>query len=82
MRRSIVATCAAGLLLAASATATLAAKPNHQACLGESVSAAAGSALGVFVSDIAQNSDRGVGDEVQATLAGVVADVDFPNTCN
>jgi hypothetical protein len=77
-----MATCAAGILLIVSATTTLAAKPNHQACLGETASAAAGPDLGPLVSGIASTTPQGAGDEVQAVLAGVVPDEIMPNACN
>jgi len=82
MRKALLATCAAGSLLMVSATATFAAKPNIQACLGETASAAAGPDLGPLVSDIATNTPQGAGDEVQAVLAGTVPDDLVPNDCN
>jgi hypothetical protein len=82
---AIIASAAAVLWAALSAGSVLGAQPNQQACLGESVSAAAttmGADLGAFVSTVAQETPFGAGDDVQATLRGAVFDVDFPNTCN
>ena len=73
-----------GVVLAlALASPTLAAKPNNQACLGHDFSgyAAGGAAFGGFVSGLA-STGQGVGDEVQAHLAGQVPDSVIPNSCN
>lgn len=59
-----------------------AAQPNHQACLGQDIRAYAdaGPGFGVFVSGLA--SDGGIGDEIQAHLAGAIPDFVVPNSCN
>jgi hypothetical protein len=61
----------------------LAGQPANQACLGETVSAAAqqGIDYGQFVASTAQGN-QGVGATVQVLLAGNVPDQVFPNTCN
>jgi hypothetical protein len=61
----------------------LAATPNNQACLGHDFSgyAQSGSAFGGFVSGLATGT-QGLGNEVQAHLAGQVPDSMIPNTCN
>jgi hypothetical protein len=72
------------VLSLALASPVLAARPNNQACLGHDVSglAAGGAAYGAFVSGVASTTDQGVGDEVQAFLAGQVPDSVLPNSCN
>lgn len=59
-----------------------AAQPNHRACLGHDlrVYAEAGPGFGGFVSGLA--ADAGVGEEIQAHLAGEVPDAAIPNSCN
>jgi hypothetical protein len=71
------------VLSLALASPTLAAKPNNQACLGHDVSgyAAAGAGFGGFISGLA-STGQGVGDELQAHLAGQVPDSVIPNSCN
>ena len=84
MKRIAVAVLATAFL-AGSGAAAAAAEPANPACLGVSISAAAhsGADFAAFVSSIARFSPvHGVGDEVQITLAGETADVDFPNACN
>lgn len=74
---------AAAALVAAMALAppAIAAKPNHQACLGNDIRTYAdmGAGFGGFVSALA---DGGAGDEIQAHLAGLVPDTSVANTCN
>ena len=73
-----------GMVLSlALAGTTLAATPNNQACLGHDVSgyAKGGAAFGAFVSGLA-STGQGVGDEIQAHLAGHVPDSVIPNSCN
>lgn len=59
-----------------------AAQPNHQACLGHDIRAyaEAGPGFGAFVSGLA--GDGGVGEEIQAHLAGEIPDAGLPNSCN
>jgi hypothetical protein len=83
VRRSVVAGLGAAtvtLLLAAPASA---AQPNHQACLGEDMRtyATGGAGCGAFVSGMATTTG-GVGEEIQAHLAGEIPDELQPNTCN
>jgi hypothetical protein len=61
----------------------MAATPAHRGCAGESFSAFAteGREWGATVADFATNTG-GVGDEVQALLAGELSDEDGENTCN
>jgi hypothetical protein len=82
MRRSIAFLAAIGLSVALAGPA-LAAKPNHQACVGHDVSAyaAGGASFGHFVSGIASTT-QGIGDEIQAHQAGLIPDTVIPNTCN
>ena len=65
------------------AQSALAAEPNNQACLGHDFSgyAQGGSAFGGFVSRLATGT-QGIGNEVQAHLAGQIPDSVIPNTCN
>jgi hypothetical protein len=65
------------------AQAALAGTPNNQACLGHDFSgyAQGGSAFGGFVSGLASGT-QGIGNEVQAHLAGQIPDSVIPNTCN
>ena len=85
MKRIAIALIAAALL-AGGATPAAAAQPNNQACLGIGVSTdarAGGADFGAFVAGVARFSPiQGVGDEVQALLAGDVPDTELPNVCN
>ena len=60
-----------------------AAKPNNQACLGHDFSgyAKGGSLFGDFISFLATFT-QGIGNEIQAHLAGLVPDSTIPNSCN
>lgn len=73
---------ATALVLALSSPAG-AGPPNNQACLGEDfrMYAQGGSAWGDSVAGLA-SSPQGVGDEIQAHLAGNVPDDVIPNSCN
>jgi hypothetical protein len=64
------------------ATPAAAARPNHQACLGEDVRSYAqgGAAFGAFVSGVL--AVDGAGAEVQAHLAGAIPDEMILNSCN
>ena len=59
-----------------------AAQPNHHACLGHDIRvyAEAGAGFGAFASGLA--ADGGVGEEIQAHLAGEIPDAMTPNSCN
>lgn len=72
------------LLSLALASPVLAATPKNQACFGHDVSgfAAGGAAFGAFVSGVASTTGQGVGNEVQAHLAGQILDSVLPNSCN
>ncbi|MEU0312562.1 hypothetical protein [Nocardioides sp. NPDC006273] len=72
---------AAAIAVTLGAPAT-AAQPNHQACLGHDFRAyaEAGPGFGAFTSGLA--ADGGVGEEVQAHLAGAIPDAVIPNSCN
>lgn len=72
---------AAALVVALGAPAT-ATQPNHQACLGHDLRAyaEAGPGFGGFVSGLA--ADGGVGEEIQAHLAGDIPDAVISNSCN
>ena len=60
----------------------LAARPANQACLGETLRVAAKmDGFAELVNGVARDI-RGVGEEVQAVLAGSFPDEAFPNTCN
>ncbi|TLX99707.1 MAG: hypothetical protein E6K92_10090 [Thaumarchaeota archaeon] len=63
--------------------AAFAAKPNNQACLGHDFSgyAKGGSLFGDFISFLATFT-QGIGNEIQAHLAGLVPDSTIPNSCN
>ena len=63
--------------------AAFAAKPNNQACLGNDFSgyAKGGSLFGDFVSFLAMFT-QGIGNEIQAHLAGLIPDSILPNSCN
>ncbi|MGI8875037.1 MAG: hypothetical protein ACR2KP_12055 [Egibacteraceae bacterium] len=82
VRRTVAAGLGAASLAVVLATPAAAAQPNHQACLGEDVriSAQGGSMFGGFVSGMAVVD--GVGQEVQAHLAGQIPDGVLPNSCN
>jgi len=58
-------------------------EPNNQACLGSDFSgyAQGGSLFGSFVSFLAMFT-QGIGNEIQAHLAGLVPDSTIPNSCN
>lgn len=60
-----------------------AAQPNNKACLGNDFSgyAKGGSVFGDFVSTIA-TSTKGIGDEIQLHLNGLIPDSIIPNSCN
>jgi len=60
-----------------------AAQPNNQACLGHDFSgyAQGGSLFGDFISFLATFT-QGIGNEIQAHLAGLVPDSTIPNSCN
>ncbi len=83
VRRSVAAGFAAVTLAMVLATPAVAAKPNHQACLGQDIRtyAKGGSAFGSFVSGMAATGN-GVGTEIQAHLAGQIPDGVLPNSCN
>jgi hypothetical protein len=72
----------AATIAVALASPAAAAEPNHQACLGNDIRAyaEAGPDFGAFVSALA--ADDGVGEEIQAHLAGDVPDAVLPNSCN
>ena len=81
MRRvALLATLGLSLALAGP---VLAAKPNNHACVGQDVSgyAAGGADFGAFVSGIASTT-QGIGDEIQAHMAGQIPDEVLPNSCN
>ena len=63
--------------------AAFAAKPNNKACLGNDFSgyAEGGSLFVDFVSFLAVFT-QGIGNEIQAHLAGLVPDSTIPNSCN
>ena len=63
--------------------AAFAAKPNNQACLGHDFSgyAQGGSLFGDFILFLATFT-QGIGNEIQAHLAGLVPDSTIPNSCN
>ncbi|MEX2375015.1 MAG: hypothetical protein WD942_05430 [Dehalococcoidia bacterium] len=82
-----------GALLAALpllvATSAEAAKPRHQACLGEDFSSYArvagglGSVVTGFTEpDGTRTIEGGLGTAIQAWLAGAVPEDELPNTCN
>ncbi len=60
-----------------------AAEPNNQACLGNDFSgySQGGSLFGDFISFLAMVT-QGIGNEIQAHLAGLVPDSTLPNSCN
>ena len=70
-------------IMPATTPVAFAAKPNNQACLGNDFSgyAQGGSLFGDFISFLAMFT-RGVGNEIQAHLAGLVPDSTIPNSCN
>jgi hypothetical protein len=71
------------LLFSLSGSVAFAGQPNNQACLGHDVSgyAQGGSAFAGFVAGIAI-ATQGIGDEIQAHLAGLVPDSALANSCN
>jgi hypothetical protein len=83
IRRAAVVGVFALVAIAFPAQAALAGTPNNQACLGHDFSgyAQGGSAFGGFVSGLASGT-QGIGNEVQAHLAGQIPDSVIPNTCN
>jgi len=80
MRVGLISGVALSLALGAP---VLAGPPASQACMGDTIRAAAqlGRDYGQLVAAVAQDV-RGVGEEVQLILAGALPDTDFPNTCN
>ena len=82
LARSITAGLGAATIAVALGAPATAAQPNHQACLGHDIRAyaEAGPGFGAFVSGLAD--DGGVGDEIQAHLAGDIPDAAIPNRCN
>lgn len=83
MKRISCAVALAGLLVVGAGAPVLAAKPNHQACLGHDVSgyAQGRASFGSFVSGIATTT-QGIGDEVQGHLAGQTPEEFLANSCN
>lgn len=81
--RLLVAVISGTLFACLSGGVALAAKPNHQGCLGADVSgyAQGGSEWGQAVSGLA-TSLGGIGEAVQAHLAGLEPDEVIPNSCN
>jgi len=81
LARSITVGLGAATLAVALASPATAAQPNQQACLGEDIRTYAGmrAGFGAFVSGLSQG---GVGEEIQAHLAGDVPDTVTPNSCN
>lgn len=84
MKRIIASVTIAAGLVGGAASATSAAKPAQQACVGHDVReyAEAGSDYGHYIAGFAQNYTPGVGSEVQAFLAGQIPDSLLPNSCN
>src|SRR6266699_423979 len=95
MRRKFVGSLVGGALLAAIlAGPASAARPNNQACLGNDLSSyarfgspgggavvfSAGSGFGPFHQ--ALEGSAGVGNVIQAHMAGLVPDTVLPNSCN
>lgn len=82
LRRSILAGLGAAALSVALALPSVAAQPNQQACLGEDIRtyAGMGAGFGAFVAGMA--TEGGVGDEIQAHLAGSIPDTAITNGCN
>jgi hypothetical protein len=95
MTRKLVGSLVGGALLAAVlAGPAAAAEPNHQACLGIDLSSyarygspdggavvfSAGSGFGQFHQVL--EGTGGVGNVVQAHMAGLVPDSVLPNSCN
>ena len=81
--RLLVAVLSGTLFVCLSGGAALAAKPNNQGCLGADVSgyAQGGADWGQAVSGLAM-SLGGIGDAVQAHLAGLEPDEVIDNSCN
>lgn len=75
---------AASTLATLAPFAVLAAQPNNQACLGEDFSgyAKAFQPFGQTLIAFGGIIEGGIGDEVQAHLAGFVPDGVLPNSCN
>ena len=88
MKRSLAMGAVTLAVLGASASSARAAEPATRACLGTSFWAlATGQDPGVFGAKavgFAQDSTSrpGLGDGIQAVLAGLVPDHIVPNTCN
>lgn len=84
MRRLWVSIILAMTALAAWSATALAAGPNNQACFGEDAStyAAILRPLGQTLIAPLAHSPNGLGDNVQAHLAGLIPDEAFPNSCN
>jgi len=82
LARSITVGLGAATIAVALGSPATAAQPNHQACLGHDIRiyAEAGSGFGAFTSGLA--ADGGVGEEIQAHLAGAIPDAMIPNSCN
>lgn len=80
----IVVSIVLALLVLGGGGAVLAAEPNNQACLGKDFSgyAKGGVDFGQFIASLAKNTLTGVGNEIQAHLAGLVPDSVIPNSCN
>jgi hypothetical protein len=85
VRRRVAAGLGAVTLAVVLATPAVAAQPNNQACLGKDIRSYAQGGLGVpfgsFVATLA-TATGGVGDEIQAHLAGQIPDEVLPNSCN
>lgn len=81
LAQSVTVALGAATIAVGLASPAVAAEPNHQACLGNDIRAYAdaGPGFGAFVSGLA---DGGVGEEIQAHLAGHVSDAVIPNSCN
>ena len=81
--KALTAILAFGIFSLFASGLVLAAQPANQACLGEDISgyAQGGSAFGGFISGLA-SATEGVGDELNAHLAGLVPDEVIPNSCN
>ena len=64
-------------------SSVLAGQPNNQACLGKDFSGYAENSaeFGSFISNLAMTTN-GIGEEVQAHLAGLIPDEIIPNSCN
>lgn len=84
MKRIIASVAIVAGVIGGTASASLAAQPAHQACIGHDVSsyAEAGSEYGHYIGSLARNETPGIGGEVQAFQAGQVPDFVLPNSCN